>query len=218
LTLDRVRAGFERLLEGIVLVLMAGLTLLIICGFVFRYLGSSLTWYDEVASVGLAWLTYYGAALAALRGAHIGFPGIVNALPRNLRLAATIFAEACVFLFFGLLAWTGMEVLLILEGSSLASLPWVSLQLTQSVIPIGAVLFMIAEALRLPKVIRDARGGGFIDHELEEALGGDALRRPEGSAAPGVSTTATPGLTVVHAAPKCGAMPVPAPLREKRQA
>lgn len=179
MTLDRARAGFERLLEAIVLVLMAGLTLLIICGFVFRYLGSSLTWYDEVASVGLAWLTYYGAALAALRGAHIGFPGIVNAFPRNLRVAATVFAEACVFIFFGLLAWTGWEVLVILEGGTLSSLPGVSQQLTQSVIPIGAVLFMIAEALRLPKILADARGHGFIDHELEDALGEELVREAE---------------------------------------
>lgn len=193
MTLDRVRAAFERLLEAIVLVLMAGLTLLIICGFVFRYLGSSLTWYDEVAGIGLAWLTYYGAALAALRGAHIGFPGMVNAFPRNLRVAATIFAEFCVFAFFGLLAWTGWEVLVILEGGTLVSLPSVSQQLTQSVIPIGAVLFMVAEALRLPKVLKDARGHGFIDHELEEALGEELVREQEKTGKP-----AKPAVTVVQ--------------------
>lgn len=170
MTADRLRAGFERLLELIVVLLVVALTVLIVAGFVFRYLGHSLTWYDEVASVGLAWLTYYGAALAALKGAHIGFPGIVNAMPPAARVVATLFAEACVFLFFGILAWTGWEVLVVLEGMALTSLPSVPLQLTQSVIPVGAVLFMIAEALRLPKVLSDARGAGFQDHELEEAL------------------------------------------------
>jgi hypothetical protein len=38
------------------------------------------------------------------------------------------------------------------------------------VIPIGAVLFIIAEAMRLPQVIRDAAGAGFADIELKEAL------------------------------------------------
>ena len=176
--LDRLRTGFERLLEAIVILLVAALTLLIVAGFVFRYLGSSLTWYDEVASIGLAWLTYYGSALAALKGAHIGFPGLVNAMPPSLRVAATLFAEACVFLFFGVLAWTGWEVLVVLEGDTLVSLPSVPLQLTQSIIPVGAVLFMLAEALRLPKVLADARGHGFVDHELEDALGSD-LARPQ---------------------------------------
>ena len=165
-----LRRGFDILLATIVVVLMVGETLLIIAGFVFRYLGHALTWYDEVASIGLAWLTYYGAALAALRGAHIGFPGIVNAVPPVLRVVLTLIAEACVFLFFGVLAWTGFEVVQVLAGDTLVSLPWVSQQLTQSVIPVGAVLFMIAEALRLPLIIQAAVGQGFADHELEGAL------------------------------------------------
>lgn len=165
------RRGFEILLEVVTAALVVALTLLIIAGAVFRYTGASLTWYDEVASVGLVWLTYYGAALGALKGAHIGFPGLVNAMPPRARVAATIFAEACVFLFFAILAWTGWQVLVILEGATLVSAPSVPVRLTQSVIPIGAVLFMIAEALRLPEVIREARGAGFVDHELREALG-----------------------------------------------
>lgn len=166
-----IRRGFEVLLEVITATLVVALTLLIIAGAVFRYSGASLTWYDEVASIGLVWLTYYGAALGALKGAHIGFPGIVNSMPPKLRLVAALIAEACVFLFFGILLYTGWEVLVILEGMNLVSLPSVPVQLTQSVIPIGAALFIIAEALRLPEVIRDARGGGFGDHELKEALG-----------------------------------------------
>lgn len=81
------------------------------------------------------------------------------------RVAATIFSELCVFLFFGLLAYAGLQVLVILEGMTLVSLPNVSVQLTQSIIPLGAVLFMLAE------VMRDARGAGFVDHEIKEALG-----------------------------------------------
>jgi TRAP-type C4-dicarboxylate transport system permease small subunit len=137
-----------------------------------------------VASIGLVWLTYYGAALGALKGAHIGFPGIVNAMPPGLRLPAALFAEACVFLFFGLLLYTGWEVLMILQGMTLVSLPSVPVQFTQSVIPIGAALFIIAEALRLPEVIADARGGGFVDHELKEALGDVPSGIVEGEGAP----------------------------------
>lgn len=172
--LHSMRRSFERLLEAIVVALMVALTTLIILAAVFRYVGASLTWYDEVASIGLVWLTYYGAALAALKGAHIGFPGIVNVMPPAARVAVTLFSEACVFLFFAVLAWTGMEVLLILEGDHLVTLSWVPLQLTQSVIPIGAVLFIVAEAMRLPEVLREARAGGFVDHELKEVLAGPA--------------------------------------------
>lgn len=167
---DRVRAGFERLLEAIVILLVAGLTLLVIAGFVFRYLGHALSWYDELASVGLVWLTYYGSALAAARGAHIGVPGFVNAMPPRIRLLVTLFAEAVVFIFFVLLAWTGVQVMIVLGGEHLVTLEWMPQRVTTSVIPIGAVLFIIAEALRMPKILRDARGAGFIDTETIEAM------------------------------------------------
>lgn len=177
MSLSKIRAGFEQLLEAIVLVLMVALTLLIVAGATFRYLGNALSWYDELASVGLVWLTYYGAALAALRGAHIGVPGLVNAMPPKLRVAVTVFAEAMVFLFFIMLAIYGFKVLVILQGEHMISLPEVPTQLTQSAIPLGAVLFMIAEALRLPDILRAARTTGFVDLEVQEAL---ALGEHEG--------------------------------------
>jgi len=170
LTFQILRRRYEQLLEAIVLVLMIVLTVLVIFGAAFRYLGHALTWYDEVASIGLVWLTYYGSALAALRGAHIGVPGLVNAMPPRLRVIATLFAEAVVLLFFALLAYYGLQVVMVLEGEHLVTLPGVSTQITQSVIPIGAVLFIIAELMRLPDVLRAARGAGFIDTETIEAM------------------------------------------------
>ncbi|HYG87646.1 MAG TPA: TRAP transporter small permease subunit [Azospirillum sp.] len=164
-----VRTGFERLLEAVVVLLVVGLAVIVCAGFLFRAAGHSLVWYDEVASIGLCWLTYYGSALAALKGAHIGCPEVVNLMPPRWRVAATVVAEACVFVFFGMLAWTGLEVWAVLAGDRLVSLPSVPMQLTQSVIPIGAVLFMIAEALRLPDALREARGAGFADAETKEA-------------------------------------------------
>jgi TRAP-type C4-dicarboxylate transport system permease small subunit len=168
--IDRFRSGFEWLLETIVVVLIVGLTGLVIAGFAFRYVGYALSWYDELASIGLVWLTYYGSALAGLRGAHIGVPGFVNAMPPKLRLPVTLFAEACVFLFLAVLAWTGIEVLMVLGTDSMVSLTWMPTRVTDSVIPIGAILFIIAEILRLPKLLRDARGSGFVDTEMLEAM------------------------------------------------
>lgn len=72
--------------------------------------------------------------------------------------------------FFVVLGITGVQVTLVLAGEHLVSLPWVPTQLTQSIIPVGAVLFVIAELLRLPDVLRAAAGAGFGDTEVEEVL------------------------------------------------
>ena len=165
------RLLFQRLLETVCVLLMVGLAVVVVLAVGFRYLGASLSWYDEVAAIMLAWLTYYGAALAALRRAHLGFPNLVSSLPPVLRVPLLIVSEALIFTFFGLLAWFGWEVIVILQGDTLTSLIWVPISFTQSVIPIGAVLFMIAEALTLPEQFREAwRGETMYEAELREQL------------------------------------------------
>jgi len=164
--LSRLRTWYERLLELIVIVLMIVLAAEVTVGVVFRTLGQSLAWYDEIASVLLAWVTFYGAALAALKRAHIGVPGLVQALPRRFRLPLVLLAEALVFAFFLLLAWVGWRVMDMLATDFLISLPEVSSKYTQSVIPIGAVLFIIAQALNLPETLRAAKTG-HIKHQAE---------------------------------------------------
>ncbi len=96
-------------------------------------------------------------------------------------MVVTLFAEAVVLLFFVLLAIYGVQVLVVLarraHDHACRKYPT---QLTQSAIPIGAALFIIAELLRLPDVLRAARSTGFVDLEIKEA----SLGEPEGHAKP----------------------------------
>lgn len=153
---DHARALFERLLETITVFLIISLAVVVVLGVIYRWSGASLSWYDEIASVQLAWLTYYGASLAALKRAHIGVPGLIAVVPPLFRVPLVLLAEAVVIGFFLILAWYGYIVLVVLEGDTLISLPWISTQVTQSVIPISAVLFIIAELLNMPQIMREA--------------------------------------------------------------
>ena len=153
-TLTKARTGLRKLLEGLVLFLMVSLALVVIVGVVFRKSGASLVWYDEVASILLAWLTYYGAALAALHRAHIGVPTLVDKLSGNFRSFVVLVAEVLVLTFLVILTWAGMQVLSVLGGTTLVSLPWVPAAIAQSVIPIGAMLFIGAQLLSLPDAMK----------------------------------------------------------------
>ena len=165
-----IRQIYDRLLETIAVILMLAVAVVVTMGFVYRWVGASLVWYDEVASIMLCWLTYYAGALAALRGAHIGFAGFVNSLPANLRIAAVGFSSLATITFFAVLAVMGVKVVEVLGSDTLVSIPAVSQQFTQSVIPIASVLFIVSELLRLPELICEARRGPLVDHELIEAL------------------------------------------------
>lgn len=170
--LSTLRTVFERVLTGAVIALLGSLAIIVLMGVFYRKFGFSLVWYDEGASILLAWLTYYGAALAALKRAHIGFPGLVNAMQPALRVPAVLIGEVIIIGFFALLAWYGLQVLIILEGDTMVSMPNIPTRLTQSVIPIGAVLFIICQLLSLPEVLAQARGKGVVtpDEKLLEEI------------------------------------------------
>ena len=157
--INRLRKSLEIILEWLVGTILITLLVIVVMGVVYRKLGHSLVWYDEVASVALAWLTYYGASLAALKRSHIGFSGFIDSFSPAVRLPAVIIGEIIVLAFFILLAYMGYQVLIVLEGDTLVSLPGVSVQITQSVIPIGAALFVIAQFLSFPATWEKAKQG-----------------------------------------------------------
>jgi TRAP-type C4-dicarboxylate transport system permease small subunit len=170
--LGRFARGLEIALEFIAGFLLVALTSVVLYGVFWRYLGgASPRWYDEVAAILLAWLTYYAAALAALKRGHIGVDGALMTLPLKLRLTLAAVAEAFVIGFFVVLAWMGIVVLRVLEGMTLISLTWVPIQVTQSVIPIGAVLFIVAELLSMPAYFATVKAGISVEHaQLEETV------------------------------------------------
>ena len=151
------RRRVERILEWVSGALLVVLAVEVLAGVIFRAAGRPLSWYDEVASVLLAWITYYGSALAALKKSHIAFPGLVNAMPTPARFVALAVREVVVLGLFLVLAWQGTAILHALAGETLVTVD-IPVTLTQSVIPIGAALFILAEMLNLPDRLDWARG------------------------------------------------------------
>ena len=161
--MKRARQVFRRTLEAVVIVLVAALAVVVVLGVGFRKAGAALVWYDEAASILLAWLTYYGAALVALARGHIGVPILVERLRGRARTGVLLAGEAAVVGFFLVLAWAGLQVQGALAGTTLVSMPSVPTALAQSVIPIGAVLFIAAQLLSLPGVLRGGSGDSGED-------------------------------------------------------
>jgi TRAP-type C4-dicarboxylate transport system permease small subunit len=159
MSIAKFRRGYERFLEWVTIVLMAALAVIVTAGVVFRYSGYSLVWYDEVACILLAWVTFYGSALAVLKHAHMGVPEIVRMMPPSARVATTVFAQLCILVFYGMLAWAGYSVLEILASDTMISLPDVSIAVPNSVIPISAVMIILGQLLVFPEVLAEARHG-----------------------------------------------------------
>ena len=168
--LERFRDGYGRVLEMLVIVLVVALAGEVTLGVVFRSIGRSLAWYDEIASVMLAWLTFYGSALASVRRAHIGCPELVDQAPPGVRRGLNIAAQLLVIAFFALLGWVGASILPILAGDALVSVPAVPMSVVQSVIPISCVLILVAEIIQLIVLLRPHGGEPVAGAALSDGL------------------------------------------------
>jgi len=152
---DHFRTVYGRFLEVLVSALMIVLFAEVTLGVVFRAIGASLIWYDEIASVLLAWLTFYGAALGSVKRAHIGCPELVQAMPWRARRIMNIVAQLLVIGFFVLLGCVGVSIMPVLATDALVSVPEIPMSVVQSVIPISSALIVVAEAMHLVDLIRE---------------------------------------------------------------
>ena len=108
----------------------------------------------------MAWLTYYGSAYAALKGAHIGVPSILKSFPVPIRKVFFVVSKIVIYSFFALMTYYGLIVMKLIHGETLTTLEWVPQSLVQSVIPVGSFLFMLSETLRLKEDYQGVMGQG----------------------------------------------------------
>ena len=181
-TIDRLARILRLVLEAVTIGLVVALAGVVVAAVVARYaFNASFVWYDEVASVMLAWITFYGAGLAALRRRHLGFAGVVMALPRAARIATFVVAELIVYAVFAAFAYAGWLVLGIFGSETMVSLD-VPLAVTQSALPIGAAIVILAQVLSAPRAWRDMLAGRSADDdEIEEELARAGVSRAPGA-------------------------------------
>ncbi|MEP6702360.1 MAG: TRAP transporter small permease subunit [Betaproteobacteria bacterium] len=150
-------------LETLNLALILALAVIVVFAVVMRALGASPGWYDEIASNLLAWITWFGAAYAALRGSHMTVQGVLVKLPPGPRMALFFVAEAIVLATMALVVVAGWKIVQTLSGESLVSLAWLPRAAVQSALPVGAALFILARLLALPEAMRQVRAGTDAD-------------------------------------------------------
>ena len=152
--------------------LLVTLAVVVVSATIARYVfNSSFVWYDEVAGVLLAWITFYGSAYAVVRRRHLGFDGLLITLPMPYRAWLFVLAELVGYTVFAILGYAGWFILQILGTETLVSLRWVPLWFTQSVVPVGALLFIIGQAVSTPDAYRRIRSGRSAEmDEIEEEI------------------------------------------------
>ena len=137
--------SYDRYLQYFIFLQMIFLSLTVVAGVCFRWSGHSLVWYDEVAGIQLAWITYFGSAYASLKGLHIGMPTLIKVFPKDIRKILFVLSKIIIFLFFLILTYYGTKVIIVLRGDTLVTLDWIPQSFVQAVIPASSILIIISE-------------------------------------------------------------------------
>jgi TRAP-type C4-dicarboxylate transport system permease small subunit len=161
----RVIRWLDVFLQGFTIALIVVLAVIVLMGVAFRYTGNSLIWYDEVAIVLLAWITYSGATFAVLRNAHLGFSGILYGVHPAARLGLFAVNEAVFIAAFGVVLWGSWVILGIFGSETMTTLRWVPRWFIQSIVPVSAALMILARLLTLPERLAAVRAGRDPDSE-----------------------------------------------------
>ncbi len=161
-------------LQVATIALIVILSCVVLLGVAYRYTGNSLIWYDEVAVVLLAWITFTGAALAVLRNAHLGFSGLLFGLPPMGRLTLFWICEIIFVAVFAITAWAGWEILEVFGNEKMTTLRFVPRSVVQSILPVSAALMILGRLLTLTARLSDVRLGldperQEIEHEIARA-------------------------------------------------
>jgi C4-dicarboxylate transporter DctQ subunit len=155
-TLDR---ALGRLEEGLVAILLAGMTLLTFAQVVARYgFDAGWVWSLEATTTMFGALLMVGASYAMREHAHMNVDALVRALPAPLRRAATLLAVALCFAYLGFMTWGGWQLTEHLRelGTDARDLPikrWVIM----SMVPLGFALLGLRLGQVAAQVLRGER-------------------------------------------------------------
>jgi TRAP-type C4-dicarboxylate transport system permease small subunit len=102
----------ERAVDTLAIATFAGMFACVIAQVVFRYfLGSPLTWSDELARYLFVWCSFLGWIVAARRRTHLGVDVLATRLPARGAAALRLVGAVAAIAFAAVLAFYGVRVM-----------------------------------------------------------------------------------------------------------
>lgn len=98
----------DRFEEGVAGAAVVVVVLSVSWGVVTRYITAQpAAWASEIATIGFAWIVFFGAAACVKYGLHPAIDLLVLRLPPAPRRAVLYFNHALLLAFFGFMVWFG---------------------------------------------------------------------------------------------------------------
>ena len=152
---QRVRKGFIRSLEVLLMVMVAVLTLTVLWGVFTRFaLGRQAEYTDELARMLLVWVSMIGAALAFGEKAHLGVDFFVNKLHPEARKTLSVLVQVVtIVLAVVVFIIGGWGLAMGQTGQQLPTLP-ISRGMVYMAVPLAGVFMLLFALENLVSIIK----------------------------------------------------------------
>ena len=97
--------------EYLLMIMMGAMAIVVIIQVIFRVIGSSLPWSEELSRYLAVWITFIGAALGVKRGAHVGVEALKVALPKGPRRILELFALICMVFLACVVVYYSIQII-----------------------------------------------------------------------------------------------------------
>ncbi|MCL4206845.1 MAG: TRAP transporter small permease [Pirellulaceae bacterium] len=160
-----VKAALVRLLEWIVIAVVAALVMDVLWGVFSRFvLRSPSRWTEEVATTLLIWVSLLGAAVAFGRGEHLGIDYVTKKFDPSVRRLMAILVQLLVALFAGAVMVFGGYILVseTLRAGQLLPALGIRSGHVYLAVPISGVFILLFCLERIAELV-SGRGDGAME-------------------------------------------------------
>lgn len=161
----------ERIEEGLIAFLMAGMTVVTFAQVVARYVFNyNFVWAMELTGVMFAWLIFLGMSYGVRVGAHIGVDAFVKSLGKGAARAVSSLALVLCIVYAGIVAWGSVQYVSKIYdvGILMQDIP-IQQWIPRMILPLGFVLLGLRFAQLLARLAR-GEDVHVLGDEAEEAL------------------------------------------------
>ena len=125
-----------------------------------RYLMKiSLTWVEEAATFGMAWLCTLGGALATRKGDMTTVTMVVTYLPPGLQKICRIASCLLSLVFFIFIINAGIKMAVVAGLQRSPSIPQLSMFWVYLALPVGLCIMLVNTVVRMIEIGREKEGG-----------------------------------------------------------
>jgi TRAP-type C4-dicarboxylate transport system permease small subunit len=163
MTIVRTRAAVDKVVEGMLIVLFAAMTLNVLWQVFTRFvLGNPSSYTEELARYLLVWLGLLGGAYAVGKKMHLAIDLVPTLVKGPKRIMLEIFIQSSIFIFAAaIVLWGGLSLVgLTLTLRQVSAALQIQLGYVYLVLPLSGILMMFYSATFILESIRALREDG----------------------------------------------------------